>query len=102
MTTDKATTVAPPQLPAAPRTALTEQLHVLVDVPTREYVLGAAAETAEQAGYKFIRQGETVRELLLAEIVRIHHDDPEAYARRVARGRAILAEPPSGATPRSA
>ena len=88
-TTEKATTtVAPPSLPAA-RSALTEQLHVLVDAQTREYIMGRAATAAEAAGYKFIRQGETIRELLLLAITQAAEADPVAYERLVDYERAV-------------
>jgi hypothetical protein len=93
--------VAPPRTPAA-RGAYTEQLHVLVDMPTREFVLGVASETAREAGYKFLRQGETVRDLLAEAIAARYEADPDAYARAVLRGREILAVPVDGAAPRPA
>jgi hypothetical protein len=93
--------VAPPKAPAA-RGAYTEQLHVLVDVPTRELILGLADEAAREAGYKFLRQGEAVRDLLAEAIAARYAADPEAYARQVLRGREILAEPTDGSAPRRA
>lgn len=99
--TTNATAVAPPKTSAA-RGAYTEQLHVLVDVPTRHYVLGLADEIAREAGYKFLRQGEVVRELLAEALAARYEADPEAYANYVIRGREIAAEPTDGAAPRRA
>lgn len=90
-TAETATTVAPPQVPAV-RIPLTKQLHVLVDVPTYEYVIGRADEQACDRGYKTIRQGEVVRELLIASIARAAEADPDEYERLVLRGRQVLAE----------
>lgn len=91
MTTNATTDVAPPKTPAG-RGAYTEQLHVLVDMQMKEYVMGLAGQIAEAAGYKFIRQGEAIRELLAAEVGRRYDADPEAYADLVRKGRRILAE----------
>jgi hypothetical protein len=99
--TKHAIEVAPPR-PSAARGAYTEQLHVLVDVPTREYVLGLADQAARDAGYKFLRQGETIRELLAEAIIARHERDPAGYAEAVVRGREILAVPADGASPRRA
>lgn len=91
MDTTAADAVAPPEWPAS-RGAFTESLHVLVDRKTREYVMGVAANEAARRGYKFLRQGEVIRDLLSATIVRTFNEDPEAYAEVVRRGRQVLAE----------
>jgi len=93
--------VAPPRTPAA-RGAFTEHVSLLVDVPTKEFILGVASEVATAAGYKFLRQGETVRDLLAEAIAARYAADPEMYARQVLRGRGILAVPTDGAAPRPA
>jgi len=93
--------VAPPKT-SAERGTYTEQLHVLVDEPTRHYVLGLADEIARAAGYKFLRQGEAVRALLSDALVARYESDPEAYARLVLRGREIAAESADGPAPRRA
>jgi hypothetical protein len=101
MTTTHATAVAPPKLPAA-RGAFTEQLHVMVDQQTREYVLGVADAVAREAGYKFLRQGEIIRELLAEAIAARYERDPEAYEAAVRAGRLVAAVPADGAAPRRA
>lgn len=83
--------VAPPKA-AAERGTYTEQLTVLVDVATRHYVLGLADEVARAAGYNLLRQGESIRTLLAEAIIARYERDPEAYAKLVLRGRAIVAE----------
>lgn len=93
--------VAPPKTSAA-RGAYTEQLHVLVDVQTREFVLGVADQVAREAGYRFLRQGEIVRELLAEAIAARYDADPKAYTEAVLRGREIAADPADGAAPRRA
>lgn len=85
--TDLATTVAPPQQSAARR--FSQQVHVLVDVQTREFLLGLAIENA---GDTRPREGETVRDLLDDAIARLWKRDPKGYERAVRRGRAELAE----------
>jgi hypothetical protein len=99
--TKTVTEVAPPR-PSAARGAYTQHLSLLVDVPTREYILGLADAAAKEAGYKFLRQGEIIRELLAEAIIARHERDPAGYAGAVVRGREILAEPTDGATPRRA
>jgi len=93
--------VAPPKT-SAERGTYTEQLHVLVDEPTRHYVLGLADEVARTAGYKLLRQGEQVRALLSEALVARFEADPDAWARYVRRGRQIAAEMADGTAPRSA
>lgn len=101
MTTTATTAVAPPKT-SAERGAYTEQLHVLVDMPTREYVLGLADKIAREAGYKFLRQAEAIRELLAEALLARYERDPEAYAAYVLKGREIAAVPVDGAAPRRA
>jgi hypothetical protein len=101
MTTPLTEAVAPPKT-SAERGTYTEQLHVLVDEPTRHYVLGLADSVAREAGYRFLRQGEAVRSLLSEALVARYEADPEAYARLVLRGRQIAAETADGTTPRRA
>lgn len=86
--TKTATEVAPPRSPAA-RGAYTEQLHVLVDPQTRHYVLGVADKVAREAGYKLLRQGEVIRELLAEAIAARYETDAKAYDEAVRRGRVI-------------
>jgi|SRR6187402_2647449 len=92
MTTDAATTVAPPQPPAERGAALTEQLHVLVDIETRQYVMGVAAQVAARRGYKYLRQSEVIRDLMYSALARAYQDDPVAFAEAVLKGREVLAE----------
>ena len=95
------TEVAPPRT-SAERGTYTEQWHVLVDEPTRHYVLGLADEVARAAGYKYLRQGESIRSLLADALVARYEADPEAYARLVLRGREIAAESADSPAPRRA
>lgn len=83
--------VAPPKA-AAERGTYTEQLTVLVDEATRHYVLGLADSVARAAGYRLLRQGESIRTLLAEAIVARYEADPLGYADLVRRGRAIAAE----------
>lgn len=94
-------TVAPPRTSAA-RGTFTEQIHVLVDPDTRAYLMGLAGETAREAGYRFVRQGETIRDVLAEAILRRYEADPAAYERLVVAGRKMLAEPVEGGAPRKA
>jgi hypothetical protein len=95
------TEVAPPRPPAA-RGAFTEHLSLLVDEATREYILGDAERVAREAGYKYIRQGEIVRELIAEAITARYEKDPTAYEQMVRRGREVKAVPAEGTTPRRA
>lgn len=75
---------------APPRTAArrySEQLHVLVDEPTRAYVLGMAVLAAEEGGYDLPKQGEQIRDLLDEAIAKRYRSDPAAYGAAVTRGR---------------
>jgi hypothetical protein len=101
MTTTATTAVAPPKT-SAERGTYTKQLHVLVDEQTRDYVLGLADKVAREAGYKFLRQGEIVRELLAEAIAARYVDDPDSYVKHVLRGREIDAVPADGNAPRRA
>lgn len=93
--------VAPPKT-SAERGTYTEQLHVLVDESTRQYVLGLADEIAREAGYRFLRQGEAVRTLLAEALVARYERNREAYERMVRRGREIAAESVDSTAPRRA
>lgn len=94
--TDLATPVAAPQTSAARR--FSQQVHALVDVQTREYLLGVAIENAEQGDYSRPREGEVVRDLLDDAITRAFRRDPRAYEVAVRKGRAELARRSEAAT----
>ena len=91
MTSPSATAAPPRQAAHRPPPTdrrYSEQIHALVDVTTRAYLLGAAAIEAERvAPGSRPKEGETVRELL-AEAIRDRFDeDPEAYGEAVRLGR---------------
>jgi hypothetical protein len=88
MTTDA--TAAPRR--TGPRRRYSEQLHTLVDVQTRAYILGLAAQAADQGGYATPREAEETRDLLDEAIAARYQADPQAYAAAVERGRATMAE----------
>jgi hypothetical protein len=88
MTTPNAT-VAPPVTTAARR--YSEQIHVLTDRQTHEYVLGLAVLAAEIGNYSRPKLGEQVRDLLDDAIARAYKRDPELYRRAVQAGRGELA-----------
>lgn len=91
MTTDA--TAAPRR--TGPRRRYSEQLHTLVDVQTRAYILGLASIAADQGGYTLPREAEETRDLLDEAIAARYEADPGpngAYARAVERGRAVMAE----------
>lgn len=91
MTTDA--TAAPRR--TGPRRRYSEQLHTLVDVQTRAYILGLAAQAADHGGYATPREAEETRDLLDEAIAARYQADPGpdgAYARAVQRGRAVMAE----------
>lgn len=71
--------------PAPPQ--LNHQVHVLVDEPTRAYLLGLAVLTARAEGYTKIREGVEVRDLLAEAIIARHAADTVAYAKAVKAGR---------------
>jgi hypothetical protein len=88
MTTDA--TAAPRR--TGPRRRYSEQLHTLVDVQTRAYILGLASIAADQGGYATPREAEETRDLLDEAIARRYEVDPQQYAEAVARGQATMAE----------
>jgi hypothetical protein len=88
MTTDA--TAAPRR--TGPRRRYSEQLHTLVDIQTRAYILGLASIAADQGGYATPREAEETRDLLDEAIAARYDADPQAYARAVERGRATMAE----------
>lgn len=88
MTTQNAT-VAPPTLTQAAR-RYSEQIHALVDRPTREYTLGLAILAARADGYTRPKEGEAIRELLAGAIGAAYRKDPDAYEAAVLAGRAEL------------
>lgn len=88
MTTDA--TAAPRR--TGPRRRYSEQLHTLVDVQTRAYILGLASLAADEGGYTLPREAEETRDLLDEAILARYHAGPEQYARAVARGHATMAE----------
>jgi hypothetical protein len=88
MTTDA--TAAPRR--TGPRRRYSEQLHTLVDVQTRAYILGLASQAADAGGYATPREAEETRDLLDEAIAVRYHADPQAYAAAVERGRATMAE----------
>lgn len=88
MTTDA--TAAPRR--TGPRRRYSEQLHTLVDVQTRAYILGLASQAADQGGYATPREAEETRDLLDEAIAARYQADPQAYADAVERGRATMAE----------
>lgn len=93
--------VAPPKT-SAERGTYTEQIHVLVDEPTRHFVFGLADDIARAAGYRFLRQGEAVRALLAEALVARYENDRAAYERIIRRGREIAAKSADTAAPRRA
>jgi hypothetical protein len=88
MTTDA--TAAPRR--TGPRRRYSEQLHTLVDLQTRAYILGLASLAADQGGYATPREAEETRDLLDEAIAARYNADPQAYAVAVERGRATMAE----------
>lgn len=88
MTTDA--TAAPRR--TGPRRRYSEQLHTLVDVQTRAYILGLAAMAADRGGYTNPREAEETRDLLDEAIAARYQADPQGYAAAVERGRATMAE----------
>lgn len=89
MTTQNAS-VAPPTTMAVRR--YSEQVHALVHVQTREYLIGLALLAAEEGGYTRPREGEQVRQLLDEAIAKRYKANPDAYELAVRRGRAELAQ----------
>jgi hypothetical protein len=75
-----------------PRRRYSEQLHTLVDLQTRAYILGLASLAADAGGYATPREAEETRDLLDVAIAARYQEDPQAYARAVERGRATMAE----------
>lgn len=88
MTTDA--TTAPRR--TGPRRRYSEQLHTLVDLQTRAYILGLASLAADAGGYATPREAEETRDLLDEAIGARYNADPQAYAAAVERGRATMAE----------
>lgn len=88
MTTDA--TAAPRR--TGPRRRYSEQLHTLVDVQTRAYILGLASLAADEGGYATPREAEETRDLLDEAIARRYEADPQAYIKAVERGQATMAE----------
>lgn len=88
MTTDA--TAAPRR--TGPRRRYSEQLHTLVDLQTRAYILGLAALAADEGGYTLPREAEETRDLLDEAILVRYRKDPEAYAAAVARGQETMTE----------
>lgn len=88
MTTDA--TAAPRR--TGPRRRYSEQLHTLVDVQTRAYILGLASLAADQGGYATPREAEETRDLLDEAIAARYAADPQGYVEAVARGQATMAE----------
>lgn len=84
------TTSAAPPVPTAAR-RYTQQIHALVDEPTREWVLGLASLSADTTGANMPKEGETIRSILALAAIRAHEQDPAAYAQARAYGRAELA-----------
>lgn len=88
MTTDA--TAAPRR--TGPRRRYSEQLHTLVDVQTRAYILGLATIAAAAGGYATPREAEETRDLLDEAIAARYETDPQAYVAAVERGQATMAE----------
>lgn len=88
MTTDA--TAAPRR--TGPRRRYSEQLHTLVDLQTRAYILGLASLAADAGGYATPREAEETRDLLDEAIGARYNADPRAYVEAVERGRATMAE----------
>lgn len=88
MTTDA--TAAPRRMGS--RRRYSEQLHTLVDLQTRAYILGLASLAADAGGYATPREAEETRDLLDEAIALRYQADPQAYARAVERGRTTMAE----------
>lgn len=77
---------------AAARPRYSESLHVLVDRPTREIILGLALNAAEQAGTDRPKEGEAIRRMLVNAIDDIEHAmSKRAFSELRARGAAALA-----------
>lgn len=89
MTTQNAT-VAPPSTTAARR--YSQQITSLVDVQTREYLLGLAILAAEAGGYNRPREASEVRDLLDEAIAARYRKRPDEYEAAVRRGRRELAD----------
>lgn len=88
MTTDA--TAAPRR--TGPRRRYSEQLHTLVDLQTRAYILGLAGMAADAGGYANPREAEETRDLLDEAIAARYAEDPASYAAAVERGQAMMAE----------
>lgn len=88
MTTDA--TAAPRR--TGPRRRYSEQLHTLVDMQTRAYILGLASLAADAGGYATPREAEETRDLLDEAISARYQADPTAYAAAVERGRVTMVE----------
>lgn len=77
----------------AARPRYSESLHVLVDRPTREIILGLAINAAEQAGTDRPKEGEAIRDLLTNALDDIEKAmSKRAFAELRARGAAALAD----------
>lgn len=88
MTTDA--TAAPRR--TGPRRRYSEQLHTLVDVQTRAYILGLAGKAADLGGYGTPREAEETRDLLDEAIAARYDRDPQEYVAAVERGQAMMTE----------
>jgi len=74
---------------ATPTTAVrrySEQLHVLVERPTRAVLLGLASLDAQAGNYTRLLEGETIRRLLDEAIEHLYQTDPKRYASAVRLG----------------
>jgi hypothetical protein len=78
----------------AARPRYSESLHVLIDLPMRELIVGLAAEVAEQAGPDVrLKEGEQTRELLRDALEDFEKRAGKARTERVrAKGRKALSE----------
>jgi hypothetical protein len=88
MTTSN-TAVAPPMTTAARR--YSEQVHILVDTQTREYILGLALIAQDRTTLKRPKEGEAARYLLDDAIAAAYRGDRKGYEQAVLRGREELA-----------
>jgi hypothetical protein len=83
-----------PKTATAARPRFSESLHVLIDLPTRELIVGLAAEAAEQAGPDVrLKEGEQIRDLLRNALDDFERTSGRTRTERIrAKGRKALEE----------
>lgn len=99
METDATTVIAPPDAEAARR--FDQQLHTLVDEPTRAYILGLAAIAVDEGLELRILEGNSVRALLDQAIQAAFYRSPKEYAYTIGKGREELARRAAGRPPKA-